>query len=136
MGNIDKAQAVNEQAVNIHGASAQGHANLGLIWQNKGDAAKALEYYTDAVKHDPKLVTVWINMTSVYLMLKNDDKALEAAREAVKLEPDFPVAQNNLAVAFYYNGDYPSAKKHADKAIGLGYEVDQRFLDALNQELS
>ena len=136
MGNIDKAQAVNEQAVNIHGASAQGHANLGLIWQNKGDAAKALEYYTDAVKHNPKLVTVWINMTSVHLMLRNDDKALEAAREAVKLEPDFPVAQNNLAVALYYNGDYPSAKKHADKAIGLGYEVDQRFLDALNQELS
>jgi hypothetical protein len=46
------------------------------------------------------------------------------------------MAQNNLAVAFYYNGDYQAARKHADKAIELGYDVDQRFLDALNRELS
>jgi tetratricopeptide (TPR) repeat protein len=136
MGDVDKAQAVNEQALNINQASAQAHANLGLIWQSQGDAARALEYYTNAVRHDPKLVTVWINMTSVHLMLRNDDKALAAAREAVKLEPDFPMAQNNLAVAFYYNGDYEAAKKHADRAIVLGYGVDQRFLDALNAELS
>jgi tetratricopeptide (TPR) repeat protein len=136
MGNIDKAQAVNEQALNINQASAQAHANLGLIWQNKGDAAKALKYYIDAVKHDPKLVTVWINMTSVHLMAQNDIMALEAAQEAAKLEPDFSMAQNNLAVALYYNGNYETAKKHVDKAIKLGYEVDQRFIDALNQKLS
>ncbi len=136
MGNIDKALEVNEQALNINRSSAQAHANLGLIWQNKGDAAKALEFYTDAVKHDPKLVTVWINMTSVHLMLRNDDKALEAAQEAVALEPDFPMGQNNLAVAYYYNNDFQAAKKHADKARSLGYEVDRRFLDALDKELS
>jgi len=136
MGNIDKAQAVNEQALNINQASAQAHANLGLIWQNRGEALKALEYYTDAVRHDPNLLTVWLNMTSVHLMLRNDVKALEAAQKAAQLEPDFPMAQNNLAVAFYYNGDYEAARKHADKAIGLGYEVDRRFIDALNQEIS
>jgi len=38
-------------------------------------------------------------MSSVYLMMSDDTKALEAAKEAVALEPDFPVAQNNLAVA-------------------------------------
>ncbi len=136
MGNIDKAQAVNEQALNINQASAQAHANLGLIWQSRGDAARALGYYADAVRHDPKLVTVWINMTSVHLMLRNDDKALAAAQEAVKLEPDFSMAQNNLAVALYYNGNYQAARKHVDKATELGYDVDQRFLDALNRELS
>ena len=75
-------------------------------------------------------------MTSVHLMLNNDEKALETAHEAVKLEPDFPMAQNNLAVAFYYNGDYQAAQKHADKASALGYAVDQRFLDALSKALS
>jgi tetratricopeptide (TPR) repeat protein len=107
-----------------------------LIWQNKGDALRALEYYTDAVKHDPGLVTVWINMTSVHLMLRNDEKALEAAQQAVKLEPDFPMAHNNLAVAFYYNGEFKAARKHIEKAVALGYDVDQRFLDALNAEIS
>jgi tetratricopeptide (TPR) repeat protein len=75
-------------------------------------------------------------MTSVNLMARNDAKALEAAQEAVKLEPDFSMAQNNLAVALYYNGNYQAAKTHADKAIKLGYTVDQRFLEALNQELT
>ena len=63
-------------------------------------------------------------------------QALEAAKQAVKLEPDFPMAQNNLAVALYYNGDFKAARKHAEKAIALGYDVDQRFLDALQAELS
>ena len=122
---------MRERLWNINQASAQAHANLGLIWQNKGDADKALEYYTNAVKHDPKLITAWINMTSVHLLLRNDDKALVAAHEAVKLEPDFPMAQNNLAVAYYYNGDFQAARKHVEKAMELGYKVDQRFLEAL-----
>ena len=95
-----------------------------------------MEYYTNAVKNDPYMVTAWINMTSVHLMLRNDDKALEAAREAAKLEPDFPVVQNNLAVALYYNNDFSAARKHVDKAVKLGYEVDPRFLEALNKENS
>ena len=63
-------------------------------------------------------------------------KAVDRAAEAVRLDPDFPVAQNNLAVALYYNKRYPEAKTHADKAAALGYEVDERFLAALNRELS
>lgn len=135
-GDIDKAQKVNEQALAINPTSAQAHANLGLIWQNRGDAARALEYYADAVKHDPTLLTVWINMTSVHLMLQNDAEALESAKEAVRLEPDFPMARNNLAVALFYSGDYGAAKKQADRAIELGYPVDQRFLATLHQKNS
>jgi tetratricopeptide (TPR) repeat protein len=107
-----------------------------LIWQNKGNVDKALEYYVNAVKHDPFMVTAWINMTSVYLMLRNDVKALEAAKEAAKLEPDFPVVQNNLAVALYYNNDFQAARTHVDRAIKFGYEVDPRFLEALSKENS
>ena len=75
-------------------------------------------------------------MSSVYLMLGDDAKALEAAKEAVSLEPDFPVAVNNLAVAYYYNDDFQAAKTHADKAAKLGYAVDQRFIEALTSALA
>jgi hypothetical protein len=46
------------------------------------------------------------------------------------------VAQNNLAVTYFYNKDYQAAKKHADKAKQLGYEVDQRFIDAISSALA
>jgi Flp pilus assembly protein TadD len=69
-------------------------------------------------------------------MMGDDAKALEAAKEAVSLEPDFPVAQNNLAVAHYYNNDFQAAKTHANKAAKLGYAVDPRFIDALDSALA
>lgn len=69
-------------------------------------------------------------------MNEEDDKAVEAARQAVTLEPDSPMARNNLAVALYFQGDYPEAQRNMEKADELGYSVDPRFAEALQQKLA
>ena len=68
-------------------------------------------------------------------MAGNFPEALEAAKEGVKLEPDFPMGQNNLAVALYYNKDFKGAKTAADKAQELGFPVDPRFFEAIAKEI-
>jgi Flp pilus assembly protein TadD len=68
-------------------------------------------------------------------MAGNFDLALKAAKEAVKLEPDIPMAHNNLAVALYYNKDFKAARKSLAKAKELGYAVDQRLVEAIEKEL-
>jgi Flp pilus assembly protein TadD len=68
-------------------------------------------------------------------MAGNFDLALKAAKEAVKLEPDIPMAHNNLAVALYYNKDFKAAQKSLAKAKELGYAVDQRLVEAIEKEL-
>ena len=85
---------------------------------------------------DPKLLTAWINLTSAHTMLEQDDQAVDAARQAVTLEPDSAMARNNLAVALYFKGDFAEAQRNMEKAKELGYSVDPRFVDALKAKLA
>ncbi|MCI5144839.1 MAG: tetratricopeptide repeat protein, partial [Candidatus Electrothrix sp. AR3] len=115
---------------------AEAHVNIGLIRQQQGDAKAALECYEKAIQIDPHLLTAWINLTSVCTMLEQDEKAVDSARQAVTLEPDNAMARNNLAVALYFSQGYQEAKQNMDKAKELGYSVDPRFSQALEEKLA
>ena len=68
-------------------------------------------------------------------MAGNMPEALEAARKGVDLDSEFPMGQNNLAVALFYNNDFQGAKKAAEKARDLGFPVDPRFFEAIAKEI-
>jgi hypothetical protein len=51
------------------------------------------------------------------------EKCIETNLKALKLEPDFAVVHNNLAIAYLESGDHALAIAHCDKALALGYEV-------------
>ncbi len=136
-GNLEKAQELNEMAIKAQpDLSAQAHANLGLIWQQRNEMDKSIAAYEKALQYDPKLATVWMNLTSVLTMKGDDGRALKAAQRATELEPDSALAQNNLAVAFFFSGDYASSKNHMEKARELGYSVDSKFIAALEEKLA
>ena len=116
--------------------SAQAHANLGLIWQQRNETDKSIAAYEKALQYEPKLATVWMNLTSVLTMKGDDERALKAAQRATELEPDSALAQNNLAVALFFGGDYASSKQHMEKARELGYSVDPQFIAALEEKLA
>lgn len=95
-----------------------------------------MDCYSRALQIDPKLLTAWINLTSAYTMLEQDEKAVDAARQAVTLEPDSAMARNNLAVALYFKGDFEESQRNMEKSKELGYSVDPRFVDALKAKLA
>lgn len=136
-GDLDKAQELNERAIAVQpDLSAQAYANLGLIWQQRNEMDKSIASYEKAIQYDPKLATVWMNLTSVLTMKGEDERALKAARKGAELEPDSPLAHNNLAVALFFAGDYSISKNHMEKAKELGYSVDPKFVAALDEKLS
>jgi len=53
-------------------------------------------------------------------------------KQVVAINPKYGDAYFNLALAYYYKKDAPSASVYARKALDLGYEVDPRLLKALN----
>ncbi len=135
-GNLDKAQEMNEMAIEAQpDTSAQAHCNLGLIWQQRNEMDKAIAAYEKALQYEPKLATVWMNLTSVLTMKGDDGRALVSAQRALELEPDSPLGQNNMAVALFFSGDYVSSKNHMEKAKELGYSVDPQFAAALEEKL-
>ena len=135
-GNITKAQELNEQAIAANPDSAQAHANLGLIWQHQNELDKALVSYQKALQHNPKLITVWINLTSVLTQKGEDSRAVESAAKALDIDPDSPLAQNNMAVALYFSEDFKQSMHHMKKAKELGYSVDPNFEASLQEKLA
>lgn len=134
-GDFDKAMAANNQALKIMPNSAEAHANLGMIWWQKGDGDRSTASYKEALRYDAKMVTAWAGLTSAHIMTGKLTEALEAAKEGIKQDPDFPMGQNNLAVALFYNNDFAGAKAAAEKAKELGFPVDPRFFEAIDKEI-
>ncbi len=62
-------------------------------------------------------------MATAHLMKGEVEEAIEACQNALKAEPNFPVAHNNLAIAYLEKGDLDKARIHAQRALELGFEV-------------
>jgi tetratricopeptide (TPR) repeat protein len=60
------------------------------------------------------------------------DESIEAGLKAIEIEPDFPVAHNNMIIAYLQKGEYEKAALHCDKAVELGYEVAPEVLNEIN----
>jgi len=59
------------------------------------------------------------------------EQAIATGNKLVDIAPDFALGHNNLASAYYNNGDYQKAVEHLDKAVSLGFEPHPEFLKRL-----
>jgi tetratricopeptide (TPR) repeat protein len=59
------------------------------------------------------------------------EDSIKTNLEALKIEPRFAVAHNNLAIAYLEKGDTGNAIAHYDKAVEFGYEVAPQIGDEI-----
>ncbi|OIO10434.1 MAG: hypothetical protein AUJ52_04090 [Elusimicrobia bacterium CG1_02_63_36] len=75
--------------------------NQGIDLLQAGQAEAALDLFLKAyplVKDDPEAFRVMGNMATAYTMLGNREEALAMLRTALKANPDYEVARNNLGL--------------------------------------
>ena len=104
---------------NIVSASLLGHRtpaaavtalNHGLKAAESGDVAKSIEMFQKARDIDPYYTESEIDLAIQYNKLKDTDKALEHARQAYSMEPDYPGAWHTLATLLLVSGSYHDAE--------------------------
>lgn len=82
-----------------------------------GETDKTISTYqlwTQIYSHD------WVpfnNLANEYYRIGQSEKAIEAAREALRLNPKHPLTYGGLVNAFRQNGQYAEAKAISEKAI-------------------
>ncbi|MBF0200094.1 MAG: tetratricopeptide repeat protein [Desulfamplus sp.] len=123
----------NKYAVKSRAGFAEGYANIGFVLlqlidgtNEKDDEEKlelAIKNLRKAIIHNPKFVQAYTTIGNAYLMKGLVEESIKANLEAVNVEPGFPVAHNNLAVAYLQKGDYALAIEHCDRAEALGFQV-------------
>jgi protein O-mannosyl-transferase len=111
IGNAEKAHASATDALRIDPADAAARAmltrpvaqnsaywiNASLYRYQNGDYAGCIAAAQQALKMDSKSALAYNNIGAAYAGLHQWDMAIENERHALRLQPDFTLAKNNLA---------------------------------------
>jgi tetratricopeptide (TPR) repeat protein len=101
--NYDKALALEE--------TATAYNNKGATYFDLEKTTEAMDCYTKAIRLDPNLAQVYMNVGHVNKWLGEDKKSIAAYRKAVKADPNYADGQIALAMALIKDGQFKDGWK-------------------------
>jgi Flp pilus assembly protein TadD len=84
---------------------------------------KAIQEFNSALQKDPNSIPALMSLGIIYDMQKNYDKAKEYYQKALRVNPKFPPAANNLAYLYLERGG------NVDEALGLAQTAKAQLPD-------
>lgn len=131
----------NQRATKARAGFAEGYGNMAFVLlqlvdgkdpkEDEEKVDKAIKNLKKAITHNKYFVQAYTTLGTAYFMKGLVPEGIKANLEAVNVQPEFPVAHNNLAVAYLELGEFDKAIAHCDKAEALGFEVAQELKDEL-----
>jgi Flp pilus assembly protein TadD len=104
---------------------AESHHRLGLALEGQGQLSQAREEMEQSVALRPNIPEVLNNLGTVYMKLKQREKAVKVLEKAVLLRPNYPLARYNLAESY--------EETNAKRAIGE-YETYLALVEGIPEE--
>jgi tetratricopeptide (TPR) repeat protein len=93
------------------------HYNLGLFYQNRGDANNALESYEIAARLYPESLMPLINSSVLYSYIGNTAKAEENLQKVIAIDPENEAANLNLGLLLAEQGKVDEAEQALRTAL-------------------
>jgi len=131
----------NQRATKARAGFAEGYGNMAFVLlqlvdgkdakEDEEKVDKAIKNLRKAIIHNKHFIQAYTTLGTAYFMKGLVQEGIQANLEALKVEPQFPIAHNNLAVAYLEAEEFENAIKHCDEAVKLGFEVAQELLDEL-----
>ncbi len=131
----------NQRATKARAGFAEGYANMAFVLlqlidgkdprEDEEKMDKAIKNLKKAIIHNKNFVQAFATLGTAYFMKGLVPEGIKANLEAIKIQPEFPVAHNNLAVAYLETGEFDKAIVHCDKAEEFGFEVARELKDEL-----
>ena len=101
----------------------------GLTFESKGEHARAVDDYSEAIKNEPEYPLAFKNRGRANLKVGNYDQAIKDFEKVIQFNPDDPQPKQNLAgaymdrgIAYDQKGDYTRAA--ADFEMVLKFKPD------------
>jgi tetratricopeptide (TPR) repeat protein len=119
-GDLSGANTLLTQAVAKY-PSDGGIENLrGVLAAQQGDTAAAERYFSQAVRHSPKLVSAWLNLGRAYMLQAANNPAMQAKalgtyQSALALAPANAEANYQSAVLLMLAGKYQVSLDHVGR---------------------
>jgi tetratricopeptide (TPR) repeat protein len=100
-------------------------AQIGAVYEARGEIPNALQSYRDAAEVNPQDPNFWLLLAQISLKYEFDvsEIALPAARNALALNPLDASAMDALGYSYYLLGDMNFAEKYLHRAVELDPEL-------------
>lgn len=93
----DQAEASLQKAIDLNKLNLDAITLLAQVQLARGESDKAVATYNAAITANPKDVRSMVSLGAVYELKNEPAKAEQLYRKALEIEPDSPLASNNLA---------------------------------------
>ena len=113
-----------------------GHNDLGLLFEGKGDPARARAEYGRAIAAEPARPVFHFNLGNALARLGERPEAERAYREAIRLQPALADAHNNLATLLLDLGRCHEALREARRAVQIDGRRAPYYHDTLGRVLT
>ncbi|MFH1189116.1 MAG: tetratricopeptide repeat protein [Candidatus Omnitrophota bacterium] len=127
-GDIDRAIADYDRAIELSPNYADAYNNRGNAYGEKGDFGRAIDEYNKAIKIDADSADAYNNRGNIYSRKGNYEQAIADYNKAIEIKPDHAEAFNDRGVAFDKKGRFDLAATDLDRAILINPE----YADAYN----
>jgi tetratricopeptide (TPR) repeat protein len=114
---FEKATVENLTSMTTRPDDWSSHYNLGIFYQNQGDANKALESYENAARLYPESLMPLINSSVLYSYIGNQAKAEENLLKVIAVDPVNEAANLNLGLLMAEQGRMNEAEKALKTAL-------------------
>jgi tetratricopeptide (TPR) repeat protein len=122
-GRTQEALAENERALALDPSNVTAAGDLGFDYEQLGEFDKSLEYFDKAIQaspHDPTLAVWYGGKAAANFALKHYDQAIEQARRAIAVNPNYvPWAHTFLVAALALTGHDAEAREALQRYLAL-----------------
>ena len=102
--------------------TAEDHYYAGIDFLGEGKIDEAIAEYLRALEIDPKFSDALHGLAQAYHARQDFDRAIEAARRIVALDPEDILAWTAISRAYQRKGMVPEAEEAGNKARVLGWK--------------
>lgn len=134
-GHRDQAKKAYYKAISEQDSIADAFCNLGILECQEHQYAKAIDSFTQSLKHDPRHYEAHYNLANLYAEIGNLNLAKIHYETAITLEPTFPNSYFNLGLTLAMDRDFRSAVQVLDRYKQYASEDNYAETDELIQKL-
>jgi len=134
-GDSKQARKLYLKAIEKGESFADAYCNLGIIEWQEGNQTKAVDYFTMALRYDPRHFEAHYNLANLYGELGNFPLATAHYKISIEIEPTFPNSYFNLGLTLAMNKEFAEAVDILNQYCQLTPPEEQKQAQELIQKL-
>jgi tetratricopeptide (TPR) repeat protein len=123
---LNAADAALHKAIELDKNNSDALLKLGQVQAAEGSVSQALATYQQSIKDHPREIGFYILAGEMYESQRNWDLAKEMYQKALQIQPDSPLASNNLAYVMLQQGG------NVDVALAMAQTARRGMPDSSN----